>query len=1060
MKSLAPLFAVLLSPMVAFGAGPEAFPGLSAEAFQPLGANAVRLDGNHLRLRTSAGDLEMDIRDMRRHPNGDLSLTTTDPESGRHGHFTLGAGGAFGTLAGPGGQRLLTTDRDGTWLIELPRRGVSFNLCGMDHEKRPARDLPADPNRPEANTATVIDLLLVYNDAFAARYPGEVLDTRLNHLVEIANRTMGNSGLDIGFRLAGSARVPYTNDNSNRAFRDDLSAALAGEARPGLASLAALRDTTGADLVIGLRPHDIDVRGSCGIAFFPGDDDTLGVNVVSDGSSSWSFCLDDVLTHEIGHNLGATHQFGAGGGFTDPRGSAFVREGRFTTVMASFGTGRTDRFRGLEVFSTPALPCGNEPCGDPADTDNATVIRRFAGQVADYRPAPDGPDAPQRWTRGAPDQDGDGVTDWLDALPFDAAERFDADGDGTGDNRDAFPDDPLETRDTDDDGVGDNADPDDDGDGVPDPLDAFPRDARETADTDGDGVGDSTDVFRADAREWRDRDGDGTGDNADPDQDGDGVPERDTRAWDLLVVSAGNGRILRFDAASGASRGVEVPPWDSLITFQSALAWRPDEDTLVYTGDSGLRRLDLRNRALLGEWVPPFAEAGSATTQLGSGFPLGLTVLGDGERLLVSRFRDPALAAFTGRERPRPEFGTAWRLDEEDLPGDITADGDTAYAVGAANGALYALTATQTRVLAGPAAPWLGEPTRLAVPGDGRLLVSDRARNAVLAVDADSGELIGELARLGPVGFDGPEGLAVTPDGELLVAAAGQNAVLAFDATTGEFRGPRVPRGAGGLDQPGDLVLVPALRDRFPDDPDRQFRPNPGLWYDPASDGRGFDIQYFGTRLSVTWYTYDDAGLPTWYFAADDLSDMRFEADLFRYTLPTEGTLTGSIVGGVELDFTSERRATVRWNVAGNRGEEALQWFEFTTSVVREDATGLWGREDGPGWGVSLASQGGVTVAVAFVYDAEGQPRWVISEPATGSPPWTFDMGATFSSGLCPACDGTPGAAFVPAGVMTIDVAGPGRWDSEVTFPAPLAGDWRLEEVPLRRFSLPSVRPR
>lgn len=56
------------------------------------------------------------------------------------------------------------------------------------------------------------------------------------------------------------------------------------------------------------------------------------------------------------------------------------------------------------------------------------------------------------------DRDGDGVRDWNDAFPEDAAESEDSDGDGVGNNADAFPFDPSEQNDTDGDGVGDNND--------------------------------------------------------------------------------------------------------------------------------------------------------------------------------------------------------------------------------------------------------------------------------------------------------------------------------------------------------------------------------------------------------------------------------------------------------------------------------------------------------------------------------------------------------------------------------------------------------------------------
>jgi hypothetical protein len=54
------------------------------------------------------------------------------------------------------------------------------------------------------------------------------------------------------------------------------------------------------------------------------------------------------------------------------------------------------------------------------------------------------------------DSDGDGVPDYLDAFPLNAAESVDTDGDG----------------------IGNNADPDDDNDGLPDVMDPLPLQAK------------------------------------------------------------------------------------------------------------------------------------------------------------------------------------------------------------------------------------------------------------------------------------------------------------------------------------------------------------------------------------------------------------------------------------------------------------------------------------------------------------------------------------------------------------------------------------------------------
>jgi hypothetical protein len=344
---------------------------------------------------------------------------------------------------------------------------------------------------------------------------------------------------------------------------------------------------------------------------------------------------------------------------------------------------------------------------------------------------------------------------------------------------------------------------------------------------------------------------------------------------------------------------------------------------------------------------------------------------------------------------------------------------------------------------------------------DQRLLVSDRARNVVVAVDAASGVLLGDFIKLTGTGFSEPDGLALTRDGELLVASAAGHAVLAFDADSGAYLGVRVPPGSWGLSQPRAMTLVPALLDRLGNDPRRQFRPNAGLWYNPASSGRGFDIQVYNTRLTAIWYTYDDAGQPTWYFASGELDGFDYSAPLLRFELDAQGQSSYSEVGELAIAFSSERRGELSWTFSGFQGSEPLRWLEFNAEPAANDYTGLWGRDDGPGWGLSIARQGDSSVAIAFIFDGDGAPRWMLSETARGESPLDLSMLSYRSDTLCPDCSGVSDYSFEPAGSMQLQLPPQApSWSSDVTWPAPLQGEWLLNATPLRLFSDLPAAPR
>ena len=115
------------------------------------------------------------------------------------------------------------------------------------------------------------------------------------------------------------------------------------------------------------------------------------------------------------------------------------------------------------------------------------------------------------------DSDGDGVSDTLDAFPYDSTQQYDTDEDGYGDNKDglngdAFPNNPEQYADSDNDGFGDNQF------GLGGDL--FPDNSEQWSDSDGDGFGDNSsgylgDQFIDDSTQWNDTDGDGYGDNQD-----------------------------------------------------------------------------------------------------------------------------------------------------------------------------------------------------------------------------------------------------------------------------------------------------------------------------------------------------------------------------------------------------------------------------------------------------------------------------------------------------------------------------------------------------------------
>lgn len=1072
LKNMKTIPLTLMLACIALGAKaqPNAYPGLPESHYHRWDLNALKSDGKTLQLPIKQAIFAVPNEQQQQLKSGGAqSISFESHNEFGHLNVTLGHNSAFGEWHHQGKTYRITTEASGTWLVELPLDHLQVDACGTDH----ASSSKITQNVSNKQATHTIDVLVIYDQALADRYPGEALNTRIDHYFHVANQTMANSGLDIDVRLVGTEQVPYNHNNANIVMLDNIQTTLAGTGViQGLQDVPQMRLNSGADLVIAIRPHDIETRGNCGVAYYPaadqGFDSSFGVNMVSDGMSSWSLCSDQVFIHEIGHNLGAAHQYGQGGGSYQAQGSAFVKLYQFNTVMGSFGTARNNRSKRLPMFSNPSLTCGGEPCGlatGNEPSNNVAVINSAIGIVANYLAMNSNAPFPSGYVRSDRDADGDGVIDWDDHFPFDASEQVDSDGDGSGNNKDAFPNDPNENNDNDSDGIGDNADEDDDNDQVTDLNDAFPFDANEFRDADFDGVGDNSDAFPNDPTEQLDFDQDGLGDHQDDDDDNDQVIDVDTGVantlnMDLLVLNAGDNRVLRFDAHTGRSLGIEVLPDDGVLTFQSDLSYDWTNQRLYYTSSSGVKFKDMMKRNGSATLIPAYPEPPFSPTQtaLNTGFPTSLMV--SNNQVLVSRIDRGTLSIYD-KTNPQQvfqaqELGIASPELEESFI-DIEWLNDNHYLLGL-QGRLYKGTTqsgfAQINQVGDPA---LREALDMTLTPAGHILVSDAQRQQILQYD-EQGKYQSIFADFRLLNLGRPSGMTVVNGLHVLVASQDGQAIHQFNIADGAYQGPLVE--GQGLNQPHKIIAIPSLIDRHHHDANKVIRPNAGQWFAQSSAGRGFDIQVSGNRLNVIWYTYDDDGLPTWYISAGDLVGFEYQSHFDRTQQIDMDNVSLEQVGDLNITFINEREAEVNWRIGQDSGSETIGWHPFSHEPTSTDRTGLWGRPDGPGWGVSLATIGEVSVAIAFIYDQAGNPRWVISEPTTGSETLTFNQLFVTSDTLCPGCTGQSSFNTAQAGTMTMSFTGEGDWDTNISWPAPVNGSWQTSDVKLFRFSSEPTRPR
>jgi hypothetical protein len=749
-------------------------------------------------------------------PGGERAFEVEQVVRGRHATTRFGrvpgVGAATITL-GPDGGFGQVTQGATLWLLEY-RAGETLALRagagGLPFAPTDAAD-PAEFNgaqaeapvaKASANTWRTVDLAGIYDPEFAARYPGTLAATRIEFLVALANQAFVDSDVGITLRLVHTALVPDPVHPSALQNIGAMYDATAGGTFGGL-DLRGMREQYGADLVAFLRPHDLYAREVCGVARFP-DDLRTGISVVMDGASAGSVCNPKVFAHEIGHNFGARHQWGADN--TGSPGHALHRQGQFHTIMASLGSTKADRFLTLNYYSNPRIACGNLPCGEPDREDNATVMNGNAARVAGYLPS--SPTVTAAAERPAPtlaDSDADGVIDRVDAFPFDAERASDRDGDGAADDLDAFPDNSTESLDSDAGGQGDNADIDDDNDGVISRDDAFRLDPLETADADGDGHGDAGDAFDADPREQRDTDGDGVGDRADDDDDNDGLvdvaPFTAAAEGELLVVDAATSQMLRFGGADYAPLGMllQLDPAD--VTVRSGMAGAASGE-LYFVSRNHFHYLD----RLRGTEPELMLDVGSV---LDTAFPLSPVVPPAGDVILAEMGTGRLIALYPAPARGAEPLTRAASTGKGHAA--LLADGRIVV-LDSVSGILWRHTYPGGPALTYPfaqmtygglAAEYAAED--LATGPGGLLYWVDRRDGAVRSLDPvafASGAFV--LPDADAAAID------VSPDG-ILVVAQRSGGVRAYDAGDGTDLGLVIP--ASSAAQPVQLAWVPRIVD-------------------------------------------------------------------------------------------------------------------------------------------------------------------------------------------------------------------------------------------------------
>lgn len=252
---------------------------------------------------------------------------------------------------------------------------------------------PARPNYDEANadTAEFIDVLIVYTQAVENSKGGSAQAVaEAESLITLTNAGYEASGISQRLRLAGTHKTGLVETTADLGvYLDQIT-----NADGVMDEVFAVRDSVGADLVALIVDNSPNLL-YCGIAWLPKpnrtttEDRGFSVTELICGGGNLSF------PHELGHNMGASHNVENGGGANGGIFSysfGYYDNGNFRTVM-SYSNPCTSGCTRVNRWSNPGLTYNGRATGTnsgtyfgvPFQTRNYQTLNDTAIEVANYR---------------------------------------------------------------------------------------------------------------------------------------------------------------------------------------------------------------------------------------------------------------------------------------------------------------------------------------------------------------------------------------------------------------------------------------------------------------------------------------------------------------------------------------------------------------------------------------------------------------------------------------------------------------------------------------------------
>lgn len=231
-----------------------------------------------------------------------------------------------------------------------------------------------------------------------------------------------------------------------------------------------------------------------------------------------------------------------------------------------------------------------------------------------------------------------------------------------------------------------------------------------------------------------------------------------------------------------------------------------------------------------------------------------------------------------------------------------------------------------------------------------------------------------------------------------------------------------------------------------------------GHYYNPSRSGHGAFLDFAGDQWVMVWYTYMEDGTPTWYLASGpaptpEVGNAIWQSTLFRVVWDGNQSFAYG-AGTARVTVLGEDSFQFSYILDGEAGSEKLVRLGGPGCVQYNgnglDATGHWYSPSKPGFGYSAQFEPNNEVHVAYMYDANGQPRWLYGQKSYN--PAVSVVELLQLRGFCPLCTAVPttttqvGTMVRTLGPATAPDDLPGLTNISVnaTLAPPLSGSWNV----------------